>query len=100
MQQSYQTFGPAQGSIREAIYAWQWALVTLRASQEAARHVAVVAIVSESLNRFTTIQELLQAYNAPDIGLKSRVLALCGEGTIRLQPQVVLGAAVTPPLLL
>jgi hypothetical protein len=93
VQQSYQTFGPAQGSIREAIYAWQWALVTWRASQEAARYAAVVAIVKESLDRFTAIQDLLQAYNAPDIGLKSRVLALCGEGSIRLQPQVVLGAA-------
>lgn len=93
MQQSYQTFGPAQCSIREAIYTWQWALVTVRASQEAARYAAVVAIVSEALNRFTSIQDLLKAYNAPDIGLKSRVLAMCGEGSIRLQPQVVLGAA-------
>jgi hypothetical protein len=93
VQQSYQTFGPAQGSIREAIYAWQWALVTSRASEEAARYAAVVAIVKESLDRFTTIQDLLKAYNAPDLGLKSRVFALCGDGFIRLQPQVALGAA-------
>jgi hypothetical protein len=42
-----------------------------------------------------TVQDLFKAYSAPDIGLKSRVLALCGDGEIRLQPQVVLGAACT-----
>jgi hypothetical protein len=62
-------------------------------SDQGSRYAAVVSIVRESLNRFTTIQDLMKAYAAPDIGLRSRVLALCGDGAIRLQPQLVLGAA-------
>jgi hypothetical protein len=47
----------------------------------------------ESLERYATVHDLIEAYCAPEIGLKSRILALCDDGQIRLQPQVVLGAA-------
>ena len=93
MQQGHQTFGPATSSVSEAFFAWRWALAMTRASEDADRYAAVVAIVWESLNRFMTVQDLVKAYTAPDIGLRSRVLVLSGDGSIRLQPHLVLGAA-------
>lgn len=93
MPQGYQTFGPTSSSFTETIAIWRWALATTQISDQRARYAAVVSIVRESLDRFTTVQDLMKAYAAPDIGLRSRVLALCGDGAIRLQPQLVLGAA-------
>ena len=77
MQQSYQTFGPAQGSIREAIYAWQWALVTVRASQEAARYAAVVAIVKHRWRGAWLLTPILLASVGP--GLFVALWAACSQ---------------------
>ena len=93
MQHRSQTFGPSYSAISEILHAWNSALAVARASQMADLYACVIVLVMEPLERLTTINDLIKAYCAPDIGLKSRVLALCGDGEIRLQPQVVLGAA-------
>jgi hypothetical protein len=93
MEQRYQTVGTSHSNISEIVCAWNSALAIARASQMADLYACVVVLVMEPLERFTTVHDLIEAYCAPDIGLKSRVLALCGDGEIHLQPQVVLGAA-------
>jgi hypothetical protein len=93
MQQDFPSHAPSYSDISEILHAWQSALAAARASKEAELYACVVVLVMESLERYTAVQELIKAYCAPNLGLKSRVLSLCGEGAIRLQPQVALGAA-------
>jgi hypothetical protein len=93
MQQRYPTFVPSYSNISAILHEWNRALATVQASREAALNASLVMLVKEALDRYTAIQDLIKAYCTPDIGLKSRVLALCGDGAIRLQPQLVLGAA-------
>lgn len=93
MQQRFQTFGPSHSDISEILHEWGMALAAAHASREAALYACVVVLVMESLDRFQSIHDLIKAYCVPDLGLKSRVLALCDDGQIRLQSQVVLGAA-------
>ena len=93
MQQRNHAFGPSHTDISEILYSWNSALAVARASQLADLYACVIVLVTEPLERFTTVNDLIKAYCAPDIGLKSRVLALCGDGEIRLQPHIVLGAA-------
>ena len=93
MRQRYQTFGPYHTDISTILHAWNSARAIARASQDADLYGCVVTLVMESLDRYTTIHDLIRAYCAPDIGLKSRVLVQCGDGEVHLQPQVTLGAA-------
>ena len=93
MQQRSQTFGTSYSAISEILHAWNSALAVARASQKADLYACVIVLVMDPLDRYTTVQELVKAYAAPDIGLRSRVLALCGDGAIRLQPHLILGAA-------
>jgi hypothetical protein len=93
MQRRFPTSAPSYSNISEILYAWQSALAAAHASQEPERYAHVVAHIGESPERFTTVHDLIKAYCFPDIALKARVLALCGEGAIHLQPEVVLGAA-------
>ena len=93
MQQRSQTFGTSYSAISEILHAWNSALAVARASQKADLYACVIVLVMDPLERYTTVHDLIEAYCAPDIGLKSRVLSLCGDGEIHLQPQVVLGAA-------
>jgi hypothetical protein len=89
----FQKVVPSYSAISGILHAWNSALATASASRGAEHYARVVALVMESLDRYATVHDLIEVYCAPDIGLKSRVLALCGDGDIQLQPQVVLGAA-------
>jgi hypothetical protein len=93
MQQRIPTFGSAQTEISELLREWNTALATASASRDADRYACVMVLVMESMDHYNTVHNLIKAYCAPDIGLKSQVLVLCGDGEIRLQTQVVLGAA-------
>jgi hypothetical protein len=93
MQRRYATSAPSYTDISEILHAWHTAVAVGHASQEADLYACVVVLIMESLDHYSTVADLIKAYCAPDIGLKSRVLALCGDGEIHLQPQVVLGAA-------
>jgi hypothetical protein len=77
----------------EILHTWHTALAAARASEEADLYAWVVVLVMESLERYTTVPDLITAYFSPHAVLKARVLALCGEGAIRLKPWVVMGAA-------
>ncbi len=53
----------------------------------------MVVLVMESLEQYTTISELIDAYFSPHAVLKARVLMFCGEGEVHLEPWVLMGAA-------
>jgi hypothetical protein len=93
MQQRHPPFVPSYSNLSAILHEWHTALGTAQASRKADLYACVVVLVMESLDRYTTIQDLIKAYCSPNIGLKSRVFALSGDGEIRLQPQVVLGPA-------
>jgi hypothetical protein len=93
MQQRFPTSAPSYGNISEILHVWHAALAAARASQEPDLYACVLVLIGQSLERFTTVDELYHAYCFPDIALKSRVLALCGGGAIHLQPEGALGAA-------
>ena len=77
----------------EILHTWHMALATARASEEAELYACVIVLVMESLEQYTTIPDLIDAYFSPHAVLKARVLALCGEGAVHLEPWVLMGAA-------
>jgi hypothetical protein len=93
MQQRFPTSAPSSSNISEILHVWYSALAAARASQEPDLYACVVVLIGESLERFTTVDELINAYCFPDSALNSRVLGLCGGGAVHLQPEVALGAA-------
>ena len=68
-------------------------LAAARASEDADLYVCAVALAMESLDRYTTVQDLIDVYCSPDNALKARVLALCDEGEVHLEPWIVMGSA-------
>jgi hypothetical protein len=93
MRQWYQTSAPLRSDISEILRAWHNALAAARASEEADLYAFAVALAMESLDRYTTVQDLSGVYCSPDDALKARVLALCGEGEVHLEPWIVMGSA-------
>src|SRR5262249_26608725 len=93
MRQRYQTSPPLRTDFAELPHAWHRALETGQASQEADLYACAVALAMESLDRYITVQDLIGVYCSPDTAMKARVLALCDEGDVHLQSQVVMGAA-------
>ena len=93
MQQPYQTSAPMSSEIATVLHEWRTALGAARASEEAELYACVAVLVMESLEHYTTVSDLFNAYRSPDAALKARVLALCGEGESRLEPWVLMGAA-------
>ena len=93
MQQRYQTSAPSRSDMSEILHAWHTALAAARASEEADLYAYVVVLVMESLEEYTTIPDLIDAYFSPHAVLKARVLTFCGEGEVHLEPWVLMGAA-------
>src|SRR6185437_16914327 len=93
MQQRYQTSTPSRSDMSEILHTWHTALAAARASEDADLYACVAVLVMESLEQYTTIPDLIDAYFSPHAVLKARVLALCGEGAVHLEPWVLMGAA-------
>jgi len=93
MRQRYQTSAPLRSDFSEILHAWHVALAAARASEDADLYACAVALVMESLDRYTTVQDLIDEYCSPDNALKARVLALCDEGEVHLEPWIVMGSA-------
>jgi hypothetical protein len=77
----------------EILHTWHTALAAARASEEADLYAYVVVLVMESLDQYTTIPGLIDAYYSPHAILKARVLMFCGAGEVHLEPWVLMGAA-------
>jgi hypothetical protein len=93
IRQWHQTSAPLRSDISEILRAWYVALAAARASEEADLYACAVALAIESLDRYTTVQDLVDVYCSPDDALKARVQALCSEGEIHLEPGIVMGSA-------
>jgi hypothetical protein len=90
MQQRHQTSAPSSSGISEILHAWHTALAAAQASEEADLYACAVALAMEHLDRYTTVQDLINASNS---ALPAYVLALCGEGEVHLEPWIVMGSA-------
>jgi hypothetical protein len=93
MRQRNQTSAPLRSDISEILRAWHVALAAARASVDADLYTCAIVLAMESLDRYTTVQDLIGVYCSPDDALKARVLALCGEGEVHLEPWIVMGSA-------
>src|SRR5262245_46498603 len=93
MQQSHHPSALIRRDIIEILHLWHRALTAARASAEAELYGCVIALALEGLDRYTTVQDLVNAYRSPDSELKTHVLALCGEGEVQLEPWIVMGSA-------
>jgi hypothetical protein len=93
MRQQNQTTAPLRSDISEILRAWHVALAAARASEEADLYACAVALAMESFDGYTTVQDLIGVYCAPDDALKARVLALCDEGEVHLESGIVMGSA-------
>lgn len=92
---SYRTVPPApvQSDFTTAVHSWNAALLQARSSEMADLYACVVTITLSSLARYTTIRELLTAYESPASSPIEQVMDLCGAGDARLDPSVAFGAA-------
>jgi hypothetical protein len=93
MRQWYQTSAPLRSDSSAILRAWHVALAAARASEVADLYVCAVALAIESLDRHTTVQDLIDVYCSPDDALKARVLALRYVGEVHLAPWIVMGSA-------
>ena len=93
MRQRHQTSAPLRSDFSEILHAWHVALAAARASEDADLYACAVALAMESLDGYTTVQDLIGVYCAPDDALKARALALCGERDVHLEPGIVMGSA-------
>jgi hypothetical protein len=93
LRQRSQTSAPSRSDYSEILHAWHVALAAARASEEADLYACAVALMMESLVGYTTAQDLISVYCAPDDALTARVLALCGEGGVHMKPGIVMGSA-------
>jgi hypothetical protein len=88
----YQTSAPLRSDISEILRAWHVALAAA-ASEKADLYACAVALAMESLDRYTAVQDLIDVYCSPDNALQARVLALCDEREVHLEPWIVMGSA-------
>jgi len=91
--QQYHTLEPTRGEIAEALHEWRTALAAATESVEAELYACASVLVLDSLARYTTLRELINAYFFPDPDLKILMLDLCAGGDIRLQPRLLMGAS-------
>jgi hypothetical protein len=93
MQERSRTVAPSHSDISAALHTWHAALAAARASEDADLYALAIVLVLEVLSPYTTLHSLIIAYCSPDVALRSRVLELCDQGDIHLDPWVALGAA-------
>jgi hypothetical protein len=93
MRRRHQTSAPLRSDCSEILHAWYVALAAARASVEADLYACAVTLAMESLDRCTTVQDLIGVYCSPDYEVHSLVLALCSEGEVHLEPGIVMGSA-------
>jgi hypothetical protein len=84
---------PVQSEFTVAVHSWNTALLQARSSDMADLYACVVTLTLSSLARYTTIRDLLTAYQSPASTLTEQVMDLCGAGDARLDPHVAFGAA-------
>jgi hypothetical protein len=93
MEQRRHTSAPSRSDTSEILHTWHTVPAATRASEEADFYVCVAVLVMESLDPYTTVPDLINAYRSPDAAMKAGGLAFCGKGTIRLEPWVATGTA-------
>jgi hypothetical protein len=84
---------PIKCALTAATHAWNAALKTAQADQEAYLYACVVALLEEPLKAFSTIRALLTVYDTSNRALTQRAVELCDVSGVDLDPRVALGAA-------